>query len=142
MSAPSPVLELGATKSSHRWAELPGNWDRLNTRALFAADNAWGIPALPPARLVPARLVPYNSRSESRAAARPVVAGRPWRPRRCSASTSSSAAARLPTTASAPTCAWRCTTRRWGAPNGNGFSGNCCNRSGRPRSSPDGSCAC
>ncbi len=56
------TLELGATQSSHRWAEMPGNWDRLNTRALFASDNAWGIPALPLARRVPARLVAYSDR--------------------------------------------------------------------------------
>lgn len=68
-----PVLELGATKTSHRWAEMPGNWDRLNIRALYASDNRWGIPTLPVARLVPARLVAYNSRTECGAAA----AGRP-----------------------------------------------------------------
>ncbi len=52
---------------------MPGNWDRLNTRALFASDNEWGIPGLPAARLVPARLVPYNDR---RAIER--EAGDPW----------------------------------------------------------------
>ncbi|SMD14182.1 DUF4417 domain-containing protein [Kibdelosporangium aridum] len=57
-----PTLQLGATRSSHRWTEQPGNWDRLNTRALFDSDNQWGIPALPPARFEPARLVAYNDR--------------------------------------------------------------------------------
>jgi hypothetical protein len=76
----SPVLQLGATKSSHRWAELPGNWDRLNTRALYRSDNPWGIPTLPAATLVPARLVPYHSRPATRAAARPTAAGRPVGP--------------------------------------------------------------
>jgi hypothetical protein len=72
----APVVELGATKSSHRWTEMPGNWDRLNTRALFATDNEWGIPTLPAARLVPARLVSYNDRrAVERVAAGPCAAG-------------------------------------------------------------------
>ena len=57
-----PVLELGATRTSHRWTEQPGNWDRLNTRALFYSDNEWGVPALPAATFHPARLVAYNDR--------------------------------------------------------------------------------
>lgn len=65
-----PAVELGATRSSHRWSEQPGNWDRLNTRALFASDNEWGIPTLPPARLEPARLVPYHDRHACTRAAR------------------------------------------------------------------------
>lgn len=64
-----PVLELGATQTSHRWTEMPGNWDRLNTRALYASDNRWGIPTLPAARFVPARLVAYNSRHDTTTAA-------------------------------------------------------------------------
>jgi hypothetical protein len=60
----APELELGATRSSHRWSQPPGNWDRLNCRALFRADNQWGIPDLPVARLEPARLVAYNSRKD------------------------------------------------------------------------------
>lgn len=62
-SALCTPLALDATKSSHRWAETPGNWDRLNLRALFTSDNEWGIPALPPTRWVPARLVAYNDRT-------------------------------------------------------------------------------
>lgn len=58
----APTLELGATKTSHRWQEMPGNWDRLNIRALFPADNQWGIPTLPAATLEPARLLAYNAR--------------------------------------------------------------------------------
>jgi hypothetical protein len=64
-SAPSitaPDRELGGTRTSHRWAQMPGNWDRLNTRALFPSGNRWGIPDLPAASWLPARLVPYNSR--------------------------------------------------------------------------------
>jgi hypothetical protein len=65
----APVLELGATKSSHRWTEMPGNWDRLNTRALFPSDNLWGIPTLPATEFQPARLVAYSSRHETMTAA-------------------------------------------------------------------------
>ncbi|MFI6073815.1 DUF4417 domain-containing protein [Actinoplanes sp. NPDC051343] len=66
----APEWTLGATRSSHRWAQMPGNWDRLNTRALFPSGNRWGIPDLPPASAEPARLVPYNAR-HAIAAARP-----------------------------------------------------------------------
>jgi hypothetical protein len=71
--AVTPELELGATRSSHRWNTMPGNWDRLNTRALFASDNLWGIPTLPASRLEPARLVAYNDRRGIERAA-----GDPW----------------------------------------------------------------
>jgi hypothetical protein len=60
-----PDRMLGATRSSGRWTQMPGNWDRLNCRALFPSDNPWGIPTLPAAAgWEPARLVAYNSRSE------------------------------------------------------------------------------
>jgi Vilmaviridae nuclease len=59
-----PSTCLGGTRSSHRWAQAPGNWDRLNTRAIFAAANPWGIPDLPCAEWVPDHLVAYNSRRE------------------------------------------------------------------------------
>lgn len=63
-TAPAVTLDrsIGATRSSDRWAQMPGNWDRLNTRALFASDNEWGIPALPATRFEPARLVAYTDR--------------------------------------------------------------------------------
>lgn len=54
--------QLGATRSSHNWAQMPGNWDRLNTRALFGSDNQWGIPTLPLVDIVPDKLVAYNDR--------------------------------------------------------------------------------
>jgi hypothetical protein len=57
-----PVLELGATRSSHRWQQPPGNFDRLNMRALFDSDNQWGIPVVPDHRIVPDRLVAYTDR--------------------------------------------------------------------------------
>lgn len=62
ISTVTPTLELGATRSSHRWAEMPGSWDRLNTRMLFSSDNERGIPTLPRAEFVPARLVAFNDR--------------------------------------------------------------------------------
>nr|WP_221376886.1 DUF4417 domain-containing protein [Actinoplanes polyasparticus] len=58
----APEYTLGATRSSHRWTEMPGNWDRLNIRALFPSSNPWGIPDLPPAACEPARLLPYTDR--------------------------------------------------------------------------------
>jgi hypothetical protein len=65
----APDREFGATRSSHRWQEMPGNWDRLNTRALWPSRNEWGIPDLPPARLEPARLVAYTDRRAAERAA-------------------------------------------------------------------------
>jgi len=56
------VVSLGHTRSSHNWQEMPGNWDRLNTRAIYPATHELGIPDLPAATDVPARLVGYNSR--------------------------------------------------------------------------------
>jgi hypothetical protein len=62
MSTLIPERTVGATRTSHRWATLPGNFDRLNCRALWPADNQWGIPTLPPVRFEPARLVAYTDR--------------------------------------------------------------------------------
>lgn len=56
------ATQLGATRSSHNWKQMPGNWDTLNTRALFDSDNDWGIPTLPPVDIVPEHLVAYNDR--------------------------------------------------------------------------------
>lgn len=61
---PQPHRSLDATRTSHRWASLPGNFDRLNTRALWPSTNDWGIPDLPVATATPARLVAYNSRKD------------------------------------------------------------------------------
>lgn len=47
---------------------MPGNWDRLNCRAVFPSSNEWGIPDLEPTKWIPARLVAYNSRAEIAAA--------------------------------------------------------------------------
>lgn len=56
------IAELGATRTSHRWQTQPGNWDRLNTRALFASTNEWGIPDLTGASQIPDKLIPYSDR--------------------------------------------------------------------------------
>ena len=55
-------MALADTRSSYLWSTLPGNFDRLNTRALFASANRWGIPDLPAATFEPSRLIAYNDR--------------------------------------------------------------------------------
>lgn len=57
-----PIADLATTKTSHHWRGLPGNFDKLNTRALYASSNPWGIPDLPAATAVPEKLVAYNDR--------------------------------------------------------------------------------
>lgn len=56
------IESVGGTRSSSSWRDMPGNWDKLNCRALFPADNTWGIPDLPASSHRPARLVAYNDR--------------------------------------------------------------------------------
>lgn len=58
------TLNLAGTRSSHRWAEPPGNFDALNCRAIYPSTNQWGIPDLTATTWTPARLVAYNSRAE------------------------------------------------------------------------------
>lgn len=55
-----PEASLTGTRTSHNWKSTPGNWDRLNTRALYASSNEYGIPDLPEAGFIPTELVPYN----------------------------------------------------------------------------------
>jgi len=55
-------MALADTRSSHRWREPPGNFDTLNTRAIYPGDNRWGIPDLPAATHEPSRMVAYNDR--------------------------------------------------------------------------------
>ena len=52
------------TRSSTSWRSLPGNFDALNTRHIFASDNLFDIPtlALVTADDRPAWLVPYGRR--------------------------------------------------------------------------------
>jgi len=45
---------------------MPGNWDRLNCRAIFSSDNEWGIPDLAMAEWAPDTLVAYNARARPR----------------------------------------------------------------------------
>lgn len=56
------IQSYGATRSSHRWATQPGNWDTLNLRAVYPSDNIWDIPVVPAVTVTPGRLIPYNDR--------------------------------------------------------------------------------
>jgi hypothetical protein len=52
---------------SLRWRSLPGNYDRLNTFALYPSANAYGIPLVPPfTGDPPAWLWPYGARITTR----------------------------------------------------------------------------
>lgn len=51
-----------ATRTSHNWDTRPGNFDRLNMRALYPSSNDWGIPDLEPVTTIPTKLVAYNDR--------------------------------------------------------------------------------
>jgi hypothetical protein len=67
-------ISLANTRTSVHWtSRRPGNWDRLNTRAIFPAGNEWGIPDLPAALWIPNELIAYNSR-RGMARAQPPVA--------------------------------------------------------------------
>lgn len=59
MTAP---VRIDSTRSSATWQGRPGNFDRLNTRAIFPGDNEWGIPDLPVADFVPDGLIPFTFR--------------------------------------------------------------------------------
>lgn len=50
------------TKTTHRWNSVPGNFDKLNTFAIFQADNKFGVPTIKDNNFVPDWLVPYNTR--------------------------------------------------------------------------------
>jgi hypothetical protein len=56
------MLSLAATRSSANWNSKPGNWDRLNTRAIYPSTNSWGIPDMPYTGKLPARLIAYNAK--------------------------------------------------------------------------------
>ncbi|MCI0731760.1 MAG: DUF4417 domain-containing protein [Chloroflexi bacterium] len=64
---PLSVHSRPTTRSSHRWQSLPGRLDTLNTRQLFPANNALGIPTIQHIALtqVPRWLVPYRTRIRS-----------------------------------------------------------------------------
>lgn len=71
----APAGSVAGTRTSHRWAQPPGNWDRLNCRALFPSGNEWGIPDLAAATELPDGLASYSSRAECDAAERANRAG-------------------------------------------------------------------
>lgn len=51
-----------ATRSSHVWRTLPGNFDRLHTFAIFESDNEYGIPVVRKETWIPRWLHPYGVR--------------------------------------------------------------------------------
>jgi len=55
------------TRSSQRWAAMPGSFDTLHTSHLFPSDNRYGIPNLPHTALsnLPQWLAPYRTRIRS-----------------------------------------------------------------------------
>lgn len=64
-----PPLDLTGTRTSSTWSSRPGNWDRLNLRAIFPSDNDLGIPLLtspPESSQPPSRLIAYNDRNALR----------------------------------------------------------------------------
>ena len=54
------------TKSVHNWDSLPGNYDKLNTFALFESDNDFGIPIIKKEDFIPDWLVPYRQKIRSK----------------------------------------------------------------------------
>lgn len=56
------VRRLDGTRTSEHWDAEPGNFDKLNLRALYPSSNEWGIPDLPVADFIPDKLVAYNDK--------------------------------------------------------------------------------
>lgn len=56
------TISLAATRSSGNWQSRPGNWDRLNTRALYPSSSEWGIPDVPKAFVAPQKMIAYNDK--------------------------------------------------------------------------------
>ena len=50
------------TRTTHRWSDVPGNVDKLNTSIIFESDNKFGIPTIKKERFVPEWLVPFKQR--------------------------------------------------------------------------------
>ncbi len=50
------------TRTAHRWASLPGNFDKLNTFMIADSDNEYGIPIISKDYFIPDWLVPYKQR--------------------------------------------------------------------------------
>lgn len=51
-----------ATRTSYRWSEVPGSFDTVGARAVYASSNEHGIPDLPASAAVPDALVAYSDR--------------------------------------------------------------------------------
>ncbi len=51
------------TRTSHRWAVKPGNFDRTHVLQTFYSDNEWGIPVIEKCVYVPTWLCPFNVRN-------------------------------------------------------------------------------
>lgn len=56
------MISLTATRSSANWKSRPGNWDRVNIRAIFPSTNSLGIPDVPLATQIPGHLIGYNDK--------------------------------------------------------------------------------
>lgn len=50
------------TRTTHRWQDIPGNFDKLNATMLFPSDNQYGIPMVEKDLFVPKWLSPFNQR--------------------------------------------------------------------------------
>lgn len=50
------------TRTEHRWKEIPGNMDKLNTFNFFETDNEYGIPLVKKQKVKPEWLVPFGQR--------------------------------------------------------------------------------
>lgn len=56
-----PVMTgVYGTRSSDRWAAVPGRFDVLNLRTVFPSDNSYGIPGLAPSSMVPTNLAAWH----------------------------------------------------------------------------------
>lgn len=68
------IKSLANTATSRHWvSRKPGNFDRLNTRAIFDGENDWDIPVLAPTNWIPDELIAYNA-SRDIATAKPSAA--------------------------------------------------------------------
>lgn len=60
----SSSSDLRGTRTSPSWRSVPGNWDRLNLRMIFPADDHLGIPILGSYDgALPRTLINYNARN-------------------------------------------------------------------------------
>lgn len=60
-------IDIARTRTSDRWAgRRPGNWDRLNTRAIYPGDETYGIPSVQGASVIPDSMTAWNQAPSSR----------------------------------------------------------------------------